>query len=254
MERTLDQPQTQSIAYGPIPLVIQDAATSYLDLSFYKDFTLSGDLSHAITPASDPMTFTTNGYTLAPFYNDDTKPYHVYFHRSEPEIVFGAVDSGVQNYAQGDGLTFLDVVWARAPFDSQGEFRHVVGQVSRPVGARGPAHSRPARQHRGRRRPGKPGSLRQVRPVSHRQQPRSEASACRAPAAGGVFYLNYPGGAGLTNGAVFGRISGSQAGRISGARPGSSLRPRSPPAAGSPAAAAGRSPGLCRRRAGWWRG
>lgn len=130
MERTLDQPQTQCIAYGPIPLVIQDAATSYLDLSFYKDFTLSGDLSHAITPASDPMTFTTNGYTLAPFYNDDAQPYHVYFHRSEPEIVFGAVDSGVQNYAQGEGLTFLDVVWARAPFDSQGEFRHAVGQVS----------------------------------------------------------------------------------------------------------------------------
>jgi hypothetical protein len=43
-------------------------------------------------------------------------------------------------------------------------------------------------------------------------------------------------------------------GWISGARPGSSLRPRSLPAAGSPAAAAGRLPGLCRRRAGWLRG
>jgi DUF1680 family protein len=129
MERTLDQPQTQCIAYGPIPLVIQDASTSYLDLGFYKDFTLSGDLSHAITATSDPMTFTTNGYTLAPFYNDDTKPYHVYFHRSEPEITFGGVDSGVQNYAQSDGLTFLDVLWARAPFESRGRFRQVVGQV-----------------------------------------------------------------------------------------------------------------------------
>ncbi len=130
MERTLDQPQTQCIAYGPIPLVIQDASTSYLDLSFYADFTLSGDLSHAITPTSDPMTFTTNGYPLAPFYNDDTKPYHVYFHRSEPEIVFGTVDSTVPNYAQGDGLTFLDAVWARAPFGRQDQFRRVVGQVS----------------------------------------------------------------------------------------------------------------------------
>lgn len=110
--------------------MIQNAATSYLDLSFYQDFTLSGDLSHAITPASDPMTFTTNGYTLVPFYNDDTRPYHVYFHRSEPEIVFGTADSGVQNYAQADGLTFLDVVWARAPFRSQGQFRQVVGQVA----------------------------------------------------------------------------------------------------------------------------
>jgi uncharacterized protein len=130
MERTLDQPQTQCIAYGPIPLVIQSAATSYQELSFYADFTLSGDLSGAITPGSDPMTFTTNGYTLVPFYNDDTRPYHVYFHRSEPEIVFGSVDSGVQNYAQDDGLTFLDVVWARAPFSGNGQFRHVVGQVA----------------------------------------------------------------------------------------------------------------------------
>jgi hypothetical protein len=31
---------------------------------------------------------------------------------------------------------------------------------------------------------------------------------------GGIFYLNYPGGAGLTNGAVFGRIAGSQAGQF----------------------------------------
>lgn len=31
---------------------------------------------------------------------------------------------------------------------------------------------------------------------------------------GGIFYGNYPGGAGLTNGAVFGRIAGTQAGRV----------------------------------------
>jgi tricarballylate dehydrogenase len=29
---------------------------------------------------------------------------------------------------------------------------------------------------------------------------------------GGIFYFNYPGGTGLTNGAVFGRIAGSTAG------------------------------------------
>jgi uncharacterized protein len=130
MERALDQPQTQCIAYGPIPMVIQNSASTYLDLSFYKDFTLSGDLTHAITPGSDPMTFTTNGFTLAPFYNDDTGPYHVYFHRSEPEIVFGSVDSGVPNRARSDGLTFLDVLWARAPFATQGLFRAAVRSVS----------------------------------------------------------------------------------------------------------------------------
>jgi tricarballylate dehydrogenase len=28
---------------------------------------------------------------------------------------------------------------------------------------------------------------------------------------GGIFYFNYPGGTGLTNGAVFGRIAGTRA-------------------------------------------
>jgi tricarballylate dehydrogenase len=30
---------------------------------------------------------------------------------------------------------------------------------------------------------------------------------------GGIFYFNYPGGTGLTNGAVFGRIAGGNASR-----------------------------------------
>jgi DUF1680 family protein len=130
MERTIDQPQTQTIAYGPIPLVLQSSSTSYLDLSFYKDFTLSGDLSHAIMPGSAPMTFTTNGFTLVPFYNDDLSPYHVYFHRQEPEIAFGSVDSGVANAQRSDGLTFLDLVWAQAPFASQGAFVNTVTSVA----------------------------------------------------------------------------------------------------------------------------
>jgi DUF1680 family protein len=130
MERTLDQPQTQCIAYGPVPLVVQSATQTYLDFSFYKDFRLSGDLAHAVVPTGTPMTFTTNGYTLAPFYNDDTSPYHVYFHRSEPDVVFGSVDSGVPNHQGSDGLTFLDAVWASAPFAGNGQFRAVVGKTA----------------------------------------------------------------------------------------------------------------------------
>jgi hypothetical protein len=130
MERTLDQPQTQTIAYGPIPLVADSASTDYLEFGFYKDFTLSGDLTHAITPGAAPMTFTTNGYTLSPFYDDDALPYHVYFHRDEPEIVFGDVNSGVTNYADSDGLTFLDRVWDQAPFSGHGQFQSTVARLA----------------------------------------------------------------------------------------------------------------------------
>jgi tricarballylate dehydrogenase len=38
---------------------------------------------------------------------------------------------------------------------------------------------------------------------------------------GGIFYFNYPGGTGLTNGSVFGRIAGTQAGRRATGRPAS---------------------------------
>ena len=57
---------------------------------------------------------------------------------------------------------------------------------------------------------------------------------------GGIFYINYPGGAGLTNGSVFGRIAGSEAARLatqdrsraarSTPRPRSSSRATRPPA------------------------
>ncbi|TMH33683.1 MAG: FAD-binding protein, partial [Betaproteobacteria bacterium] len=35
---------------------------------------------------------------------------------------------------------------------------------------------------------------------------------------GGIFWFNYPGGSGLTNGAVFGRIAGTNAGKTAGVR------------------------------------
>jgi uncharacterized protein len=130
VERALDDPQKQSIGYGPVPLVIRSAATSYQNLGFYKDFTLSGDLSHAITPAGAPLTFTTNGLTVAPFYVNDTAPYHGYFTRAEPRVVFGGLDAGVPNHADPDGFTFLDRVWARAPFAAKGDFVRAVTEVS----------------------------------------------------------------------------------------------------------------------------
>ena len=76
------------------------------------------------------MTFTTNGYDLAPFYINDTRHYHAYFKRVEPEIVFGSVDTGVPNRAAADGSTFLDAVWMRAPFANQGQFVAAVALAS----------------------------------------------------------------------------------------------------------------------------
>lgn len=129
-ERALDEPATQHLAYGPVPLVTRSAEPTYREFSFYKDFTLRGDLSRSITPGPEPMTFTTHGFPVLPFYIADTEPYHAYFHRLEPRIVFGAEDSGVPNRPGADGRTFLDLVWAHAPFPTRGRFVSVVQRTA----------------------------------------------------------------------------------------------------------------------------
>ena len=130
VDKAIDDVQTQSVTYGPIPLVISNTATNYLDVSLYKDFKLDGTLDHAIVPGSAPMTFSTNGFDLAPFYINNTRNYHAYFKRVEPEIIFGSVDTGVPNRAAADGSTFLDAVWARAPFANRGQFVAAVAHAS----------------------------------------------------------------------------------------------------------------------------
>ncbi|HVQ90260.1 MAG TPA: beta-L-arabinofuranosidase domain-containing protein [Mycobacteriales bacterium] len=129
-ERALDLQSRQGIAYGPVPMVIKNSATSYLNLGFYRNLGLSGDLARGATPTGAPMTFNTNGFVLAPFFIGDTSPYHGYFTRAEPQIVFGTVDSGVPNRQRAGGLSFLDAVWDGAPFRDQAAFVRAVTTVS----------------------------------------------------------------------------------------------------------------------------
>lgn len=126
VERALDDPTVQSLFHGPVLLVAQSPATSLRAFSFYKDFTLRGELADAIRPEGRPLYFTTHGLTLAPFHIADTTRYHAYFRRTEPVVVFGGRDSGVPNRTRGDGLTFLDVLWAQAPFASSTAFVQAV--------------------------------------------------------------------------------------------------------------------------------
>ncbi len=111
--------------------MIRSSATAYQNLTLYRDYPLSRDLSSAIRPTGEPMTFTTNGLTLAPFYINTTDNYHVYFKRTEPEIVFGATATGIENRPGAEGLTFLDEVWDRGPFRNRGGLVQVVTAVSR---------------------------------------------------------------------------------------------------------------------------
>jgi hypothetical protein len=145
-ERALDNPSVQSIFYGPTLLAAQhdvvgkDFESGLINLSFYRYLKLDGDLAPAMAAGPAPLHFTTGGYTLAPFFVADpapagaepppTKPYHVYVRRHEPQIVFGSIDAGVPNAKREDGLTFLDVLWANAPFTNHRALTSAVGRIA----------------------------------------------------------------------------------------------------------------------------
>ena len=140
VERSLDNSAIQSIFHGPILLAVQggavgkDLESGLINFSFYRYLKLDGDLAPAMTPTDKPLHYTTNGQTLAPFYIADPEPsnpgpYHLYFRRHEPQIVFGSIDSGVANRSRDDGLTFLDAVWSEAPFASHAELMAVTDRV-----------------------------------------------------------------------------------------------------------------------------
>jgi len=141
-ERTIDDPSVQSIFYGPTLLAVQAAPvgenfeTGLIPVSLFKHFKLSGDFAAAMTPVADkPLHFSFNGQTLAPFFVADpntgpTSPYHMYVRRHEPAIVFGSVDSGVANPKRDDGLTFMDAVWAGAPFADHAQFSTFVERTA----------------------------------------------------------------------------------------------------------------------------
>ena len=133
-ERTIDDPSVQSIFYGPTLLSVQAPAvgdtleTGLINVSLYKHFKLTGDFGSGMQPtAGKPLYFTADGQTLAPLFVADpqqgqSQPYHIYVRRHEPSIVFGSVDSGIANTKRDDGMTFLDAVWAGAPFTNHGRF------------------------------------------------------------------------------------------------------------------------------------
>jgi uncharacterized protein len=127
VEKALDNPAIQTLFYGPINLVARDPRTSYLQLALYRNAALSGDLLPTFTPvAGKPLHYTLDGIEFAPFFEGTEDPTHVYFRRAEPAIVLGNLDSGVANPATTGGTTFLDELWAGAPYPARSDFLEAV--------------------------------------------------------------------------------------------------------------------------------
>jgi DUF1680 family protein len=121
VEKALDDPTLQALLYGPVALVAKSATAGYLPMSWYGSLPISGDLTAAVKP-NGAMKFLAGGVPFEPFYLGDTATYHAYFRRQEPRIVFAGTDSGVANRANSAGATFLDTLWAKAPFTDRAAF------------------------------------------------------------------------------------------------------------------------------------
>jgi DUF1680 family protein len=133
-ERTIDDASVQSIFFGPTLLAVQAPPvgdtfeSGLINVSLYKHYKLSGDFGAGLTAvAGKPLHFSADGRTLAPFFVADPQegepqPYHMYVRRYEPIIVFGSIETNVANTKRDDGMTFLDAVWAGAPFANHGQF------------------------------------------------------------------------------------------------------------------------------------
>jgi len=118
-EQALDDPKTQTLFFGPVNLVARDPRTTFLELGLYRNAGLSGDLLPSFSPVpGKPLHFRLGDVEFAPFFEGTEDATHAYFHRVEPTVVFGGLDSGVANPAQA-GKTLLDDIWAGAPFASK---------------------------------------------------------------------------------------------------------------------------------------
>ena len=130
-ERALDDPTVQTLMYGPVHLVARDSRTTFLPISLYATAKLNGDLAPAVQPvAGKPLHFTLSGVELAPFLEGTADPFHSYFRRNEPKVMFGGVDSGVTNPARANKTTLLDDVWDAASFLNKPELLRRVAQVN----------------------------------------------------------------------------------------------------------------------------
>ncbi|MDQ1593524.1 MAG: uncharacterized protein QOH40_80, partial [Arthrobacter pascens] len=130
-ERALDDPAIQTLMYGPVHLVAWDSRTTFLPFSLYGSAKLNGDLIPATRPVpGKPLHFTLDGLELAPFLEGTTNAFHSYFRRTEPNVVFGGVDSGAANPARANKTTLLDDVWEAAPFANKPELLQRVAKVT----------------------------------------------------------------------------------------------------------------------------
>lgn len=130
-ERALDDPEVESLFHGPLVLPALNRSRDWRQFTFYPSLKLDGDLAAAVEALDEPNFFATHEHTLRPLYVGINDAHHVYYKRVEPKVVFGSIDSGVSNEARDDdGDSFLDKVWAAAPFQGHGAFVARVEQVA----------------------------------------------------------------------------------------------------------------------------
>ncbi|WP_211253242.1 glycoside hydrolase family 127 protein, partial [Glycomyces tenuis] len=80
-EAAVDDPTVQSVYYGPTLLAIQHEAVGDDLETGLIDLAVGEDLEAAFEPGEEPLHFTADGRTFAPFHIANGEPYHLYWRR-----------------------------------------------------------------------------------------------------------------------------------------------------------------------------
>lgn len=126
---TIDDPGLVSLEWGPTVLLARSASTEFLEVSLYAHMGLAGTVDSAVVPAGGGY-FRLGELELEPAWSGDHTRYHMYVRRSEPRVVFGGLDSGVENVTRADGTSLLDAVWSGGGFEHRGRFVARVTEVA----------------------------------------------------------------------------------------------------------------------------
>ena len=128
-EPTVDRADILSVQRGPVVLSALSSATTYLKPPLYGHMDLDGLLTHDVH--ADEYGYVTIGkQQFEPAFSGQDVAYHMYVQRSQKRVVFAGVDARAANPTRPDGTSFLDEVWAAAPFTDRRAFLEHVQAVS----------------------------------------------------------------------------------------------------------------------------
>ena len=140
---TIDDGTLHHLQFGPTVLLARSEATTTQSLGLLGRRALDGALrlEDDAIPVGESLAacgvVDFGGLTFEPSWSGSDARFHMYLRALDSHIAFAGENTVVPNRSDADGLTFLDVLWAQAPFDGREAFLLAVLASTLEVRAKG---------------------------------------------------------------------------------------------------------------------